>query len=250
MMTFKRFFMLAFAALFAISVAVGQSGNSGQQISDEEAYLQEQVDLMIIRDSSRMDSLDKKLIALEYIGRALERGSTSEEIRIALERLAFESTINQSRDRGLLLNDFPMVRREAAKYLGILGTPEAKSALVRICMNENEPLVLQEAVKSLGLMDIKDDDEAVIVIVWLANKYNNTNAPDNLLALAAINSLDKIAERNKGIQNVDVHQILAKIAEGPYVPQVKQRARDALVDLRKYMAQGIREQREQQAQAQ
>ncbi|MDR1858225.1 MAG: HEAT repeat domain-containing protein [Treponema sp.] len=251
-MTLKRFFILIIAALITAPAVMGQSGNSNSdsEKSVEEAYLEEAIEMMIIRETSRTDSREQKLIALEYIGNALERGSTNDEIRTTLEFLSVEGTQNQVRERRRLMNDYPEVRRQAARLLGTLGTPEAKSALIRICTTENEPMVLQEAVKSLGTIGTNDNNDAVNAIVWIANRFNYTTAPDNLLALAAVDSLDKIAQKNNGIREPAAIHLLIRIAEGSYAPPVRERARQALVDLRKYTAEGMREEREKQQQQQ
>ena len=244
-MTVKRFCALVLTAIIAVAAVLGQSGGSNSEMTIEEAYLQEAIEMMIIRETSRSDSREQKLIALEYIGYAIERGSTSEEIRTTLEYLSMEGTQNKVRERGRLMNDYPEVRRQAAKYLGELGTSEAKSALIRICTTENEPMVLQEAVKSLGMIGTSDNDDSVSAIVWIANRFNNTNAPDNLLALASVEALDKIASRNKGIRDPAAIQLLIRIAEGSYATPVKERAKQAIIDLRKYTASASKEQREQ-----
>ena len=248
MVTVRRFSALIIAALIAVPAVIGQSDKSDSEMSVEEAYMQEAIEMMIIRETSRSDSRDQKLIALEYIGSAIERGSTNDEIRATLEYLSLEGSQNKTRERGRIINDYPEVRRAAAKYLGTLGTPEAKTALIKICTSENEPMVLQEAVKSLGSIESDDNDAAVSAIVWIANRFNNTAAPDNLLALAAVDSLDKIAERSNGIKDPGALQLLIKIAEGPYAQPVKERAKQALIDLRKYTAQGMKKEKEQQAQ--
>ena len=249
-MTLRRFSALIIAAMIVVPAVSGQSGGSNSEMSIEESYLQEAIEMMIIRETSRADSREQKLIALEYINSALERGSTNDEIRTTLEYLSLEGTSNRVREKGRLMNDYPEVRRQAAKYLGTLGTKEAKTALIRICTSDNEPMVLQEAVKSLGSIGLSDNDDAVNAIVWVANRFNNTTAPDNLLALASVDALDKIAQKNKGIKDPGAIQLLIKIAEGPYTPPVKERAKQAIVDLRKYTAQGTRQQKEQQTQAQ
>ena len=242
-MKLVRFMALALVALIAIPAVMGQSGSSSSEMTVEEAYLQEAIEMMIIRETSRSDSREQKLIALEYIGYAIDRGNTSDEIRFTLEYLSMEGTQNRVREKGRLMNDYPEVRRAAAKHLGTMGTQEAKTALIRICTTEAEPMVLQEAVKSLGLISTDNDDDAVSAIVWIANRFNNTTAPDNLLALATIESLDKIASRNKGLRDPTAVQLLIRIAEGPYASPVKERAKQAIIDLRKYAASSQREQR-------
>ena len=241
-MIFKRLFILFTVALFAVPVVMGQAANSSREMTVEEAYMQEAMEMMVIRETSRVSSREQKLIALEYIGNVLDRGNTNEEIRLTLEYLSLEGTQNKVRERGRLMNDYPEVRREAARYLGILGTPEAKTALIRICTIEAEPMVLQEAIKSLGAIGLNDNDETVNAIVWVADKFNNTTAPDNLLALSAIDALDKIAAKNNGLTNPNVYSLLIRISEGSYAQPVRERAKQALIDFRKYMLQGMRSQ--------
>jgi hypothetical protein len=233
---FKRLFILLITALFVVSTVAGQSsGKSSQEMSIEESYLQEALELMIIHETTRSNELDQKYIALEHIANALERGSTNDELRLSLEYLALESTQNQVRQGKRLVNNFPGVRRQAAKYLGQVGTKEAKTALIKICTTDNEPMVLQEAVKSLGTIGLNDNDDAVNVIVWTTEKFHNSGAPNDILAIAAIDSIEKFAQKEQRIDSGAI-QLLMKISSGPYVPAVKERARQSLLKVGKYAA--------------
>jgi len=238
MMLFKRFSILIITALFAVSTAMGQSDDS--EMSIEESYLQEAIELMIIRETSRADSREQKLLALEYIGDALERGSTNEELRTTLEYLSLEGTQNRVTQGRRLTNNYPEVRRQAAKHLGTVGTKEAKDALIRMCTSDNEPMVLQEAIKSLGTIGLNENDDAVGAIVWVVNKFNSGENPDQLLAIAAIDTLEKFAKKDKKV-DANTIQVIVKIAEGPYYKAVQERAKQALVNLRKLAAQQQKE---------
>jgi HEAT repeat protein len=224
----KRYFALLITAFFALSSVMGQSTDS--ETSIEESYLQEAIQMMIIRETSRSDSLDQKLIALEHIRNAIDRGSTNEELRLTLEYLSLEGTQNKARMGNRLLNNYPSVRREAAKYLGDIGTKEAKNALLKICTSDNEPMVLQEAIKSLGTIGMNDNDDVINTIVFIMNKDTNSENPDNILAVAAIDTIEKLAKQNK-TADPNAIQIIARIMGGPYATPVKQRARQALVTL-------------------
>ncbi|GHV96678.1 hypothetical protein AGMMS50293_29980 [Spirochaetia bacterium] len=248
MLTCKRLSVLVVAALVAVSAAVGQNSNSNnnREMSVEESYLQESIELMVIRETSRADSRDQKMVALEYIGEAIDRGNTSDDIRQALEYLAMEGVMNKARENGRLVNNFPDVRRQAAKYLGSLGTEEAKNTLIKICAADNEPMVLQEAVKSLGDIGLNDNDETVNAIAWIVTRFDVLN-PDNLLALSAVDAFSKIAEKNNGIKDPNAVRLLIRISEGPYIRPVQERAKQVLMDLRKYSAQNKdRDQQNQQ----
>jgi len=60
MTLFKRFFTLVVAAFFVIPAVMGQSNDS--EMSIEESYLQEAIEMMIIRETSRSDSLDQNCL--------------------------------------------------------------------------------------------------------------------------------------------------------------------------------------------
>ena len=173
------------------------------------------------------------MIALEYIKDAIDRGNTNEEIRLTLEYLSGEGRRIQAREGGRLVNNFPDVRRQAAKFLGLLGTEEAKDALLEICQFENEPMVLQEAIKSLGDIGLNDNNETVANIAWVVSRFDNLN-PDNLLAVATIDAFEKIAKKNNGLNSPDAIRLLIRISEGLYIRPVQQRARQLLADLRTY----------------
>jgi len=231
MITFKRFSILIVTALFAASMAMGQSQGSGKEMTAEEYYIQRSIEMMIIRETSRADSMDQKMVALEYIGQSMSGGNSDDEIRQTLENLALEGTAIQTRENGRLVNNFPLVRRQAARYLGQVGTPEAKDSLLRICLAENEPMVLQEAVKSLGNIGLNDNDETVATITWIVKRFDVLN-PDNLLALSAIEAFEKIAKKNGGLKYADAIRLLLSISEGPYIKPVQDRAKQLISDLR------------------
>jgi hypothetical protein len=219
--------------------AMGQNtGGGNREMSVEESYRQESVELMIIREQSRADSMEMKLIALEYIENAIERGNTGPEIQSALEYLATEGIINVIRKNNRVTNNYPEVRVRAAKYLGDKGTPEAKTLLIRLIRTDEEPMVLQEVVKSLGKTGANDNNEPVRTISGVVDRKNNLNQPDNLLAFSALDAYDKIAKVNGGLQDPMVIQTIINIAEGNYSLTVRNRAKQVLANLRDYASSG------------
>jgi hypothetical protein len=231
--------VVCFFSVLAAVFAQNSTGSSNREMSVEESYLQESVELMVIRETSRADTRDQKLVALEYIGEAIDRGNNGEEIRAALEYLSMEGVMNKARENGRLVNNFPDVRRQSAKYLGDLGTPEAKNTLLKIVVADPEPMVLQEAVKSLAKIGLNDNEETVNAIAWIVTRFDVLN-PDNLLALSAVDAFAVIAEKNGGIKDPNAIRTLIRISEGNYIRPVQEKARAVLMDLRKYNAQGQR----------
>jgi hypothetical protein len=238
---FKRIFM--FSVVFAVVavLAGAQSQSRSREMSVEESYLQESVELMIIREQSRAESRDMKLVALTYIGEAIDRGNTGEEVRAALEYLGTEGIVNQTRENGRLVNNYPDVRTKAATYLGQLGTPEAKDSLIKMCLADNEPMVLTEVVKSLAKIGINDNDETVNAISWIVTRFDVLN-PDNLLALSALEAYEKLAEANGGIKDPSAVRTIMRIAEGNYIRPVQDRAKELLATFNKYNAQNSNKQ--------
>jgi len=232
MFLLKRFLILVVTAVIAVSTVFAQT-RTGTEKTIEESYLQESIELMIIRETARAESRDQKLIALDYIRDAINRGNKTDEIRQTLDYLAREGRNSVNRQNGRVINNFPDVRRQAAKYLGQMGTEEAQRSLMDITQYENEPMVLQEAIKSLGEIGLNDNNETVEHIAWIVRKFDFLN-PDNLMAIATIDAFEKIAKKNNGFRSPNAFQILLRIAEGNYVTPVKERAKQLLADLRSY----------------
>jgi len=231
MFSFKRFSILLVTAVIIISTVTAQQR---KEMTPEESYLQESIEIMIIRETARSYSRDQKLIALEYIGEALNRGSTNDEIRQTLDFLSKEGRRISARENGRLMNNYPDVRRQAVKYLGQIGTEEARKNLIDISTSENEPMVLQEVIKSLGDIGANPNNETVKTISWVFGTMNSSKETDNLVALATIDAFEKIARKNNGISAPEVVRTLILISEGPYVTPVRERAKQLIAELRTY----------------
>ena len=236
MTTNKRLVFFVMVLVVITAFAMGQDRSrptsSNQEMSVEQSYLQRSVELMIIREMSRSETRDMKLVALEYIGTAIEKGNTGDEVRNALEYLSMEGTRNITRENGRLVNNYPDVRMKAATYLGQIGTREAKDALVNIVLADNEPMVITEAIKSLATIGLNERGETVEAIVWIVDRYDRLN-PDNLLALSALEAFEKLAKASGSISPSAIQTVI-RIADGNYVPSVRERARIALNELRQY----------------
>jgi hypothetical protein len=227
MIALKRFMAAAAAGLLTVSLAIGQ------EMSVEESYLQESVENMIIREQSQAVGRDTKMVALEYIREAISRGNTSADVRNALEYLALEGVTNQTRENRRLMNNFPDVRAKAAIYLGELGTPEAKNILLKIILADPEPMVITEAFKSLGKIGLNENEETANTISWVVTRFDVLN-PDNLLALSALDAYETLAEKNGGLKDPSALRTIFRIADGRYIKEVQDRARQLIFDLLQY----------------
>lgn len=233
----KRALVALVAAPALVAGAYAQTTQPKQEMSVEESYLQESVETMVIREQSRAESRDMKLVALEYIGDAISAGRTNDEIQKSLEYLALEGVVNKAREGGVgrVTNNFPDVRAKACEYLGEVGTQEAKDSLVKVLLADPEPMVLSEAVRSLAKIGMNDNDEVTTAISWILTRFDVLN-PDNSLAYAALQAFDEIAQKNNGIKDPSVVRVIVRIAEGPYITPVRAKAKEVLGNLRKYSA--------------
>ena len=232
---------LGIAAMLGFVLAAGASAQqqAGQpktgERTVEEAYLQESLETMIIKEQAYSDNKDMKLVALKYAKQAIDGGRKNEEVRKSIEYLALESTSVISRSAGLgrPTNNFPDVRAKACEYLGEFPTVESKDALIKVTLGDNEPMVLAAAIKSLGKIGMNNDDEVTQVIAYILNRYD-VLAPDNSLADQALDAILAIAEKNGGLKDPSAVRVVMKIATGNYITPVKVKASQVLDKLRSY----------------
>jgi len=137
------------------------------------------------------------------------------------------------RENGRIVNNFPEIRRSAARYLGQIGTEEARKNLIEILQYDNEPMVIQEAIKSLGDIGTNENNETIGQIAWVMRRFDTLN-PDNIMAVSVIDAFEKIAKKNGGLTSTDAVATLIRIAEGHYITPVRERARQLIAALRSY----------------
>lgn len=218
--------------------AQGTTGATSSEKTVEEAYLQESLETMVIKEQSQSDSKDMKLVALQYIKQAIDGGRKNEEVRKALDYLALENSYTVSRSAGLgrPTNDYPDVRAKACDYLGEFPSVESKNTLVKVALGDQEPMVIAAAVRSLGKIGMNDADEVTQAISYIVTRFDILQ-PDNSLAFESLVALERIADKNNGIKDPAAIRAIMKIATGSYISPVKTKANDLLNKLRTYNAQ-------------
>ncbi|MDR1956055.1 MAG: HEAT repeat domain-containing protein [Treponema sp.] len=212
----------------------------GITITVEGSYLQETVDFMLIRQQSRAETREMKLLALEHIRTALDQGISNGEVVSALEYMALEGIVNKIISNSRVRNNYPDIRRTAAAYLGDLGTPQAHRILLKMSQAEYEPMVLTAVVTSLtkigitGTMGNEERNEILRMITRRIQAFD-VLVPDNLLALAALEAYEAFARQPGGTLDSTTVQAIERIAEGRYHGAIRERAKQILTMLRTYM---------------
>ncbi|HUW41210.1 MAG TPA: HEAT repeat domain-containing protein [Rectinemataceae bacterium] len=216
------------------SQAPASSSTNGEK-TVEEAYLQESLETMIIKEQAHSDSRDTKEIALQYARQAIDAGRKNNDIRDSLEYLALETTDIISRQAGLgqPTNNFPDIRAKACDYLGDFPSVSAKNALIKVVLGDNEPMVIAAAVRSLGKIGLNENNEVTQDIAFIVNRYN-VLGPDNSLAFECLVAIQRLADKNGGLNDPTAIRAVMQIDAGNYITPVKTMAEQVLNSLRKY----------------
>ena len=131
------------------------------------------------------------------------------------------------------MNDYPEIRRQSAELLGQLGGEKSRDILILMALKDQEPMVLAEAVYSLGLIEPDSSGRVESVISQLVRSQDAIR-PDNNFAYAAISALESIGRSRKGKVNPEVFVSLIQIAQGNYIRAVRSKAIKVLDEFRKY----------------
>ena len=177
--------------VFAQAQTVQKAGNSNKETYVENEYLND-IDTEIIMGLAEADDLDSKLVALQYIQEAINDGNTSAGVIQALDQLAGEGVLSESRTNGRKMNNFPEVRRQACLLMAKVPTEHTKNQLINVMVAEDEPMVIAAAVQSLGIISPENADEVIEAIAYV-NKRNMVLNPTSSLAWEVIEAYEKLA---------------------------------------------------------
>ncbi|OQX28683.1 MAG: hypothetical protein B0D92_07650 [Spirochaeta sp. LUC14_002_19_P3] len=203
----------------------------------EQLYLQSAIKTQIIKAEAVSLDRDLKKIALEGIEEMIKEGSAADNPDIVeiLGSLSGEGVTTIIREEGLVVNDYPEIRREAARLLGQLGTQEAADKLQTILLTDPEPMVMSEAVLAISLISVTDTasrDRALSESIYRQTAVKK----DNNFAIAYIEAVEKIIAREKSIGSLTIIEEVTKIADARqgYLTKVQQRALQLLRDLKDF----------------
>ena len=218
------------ATLLAAAALLSLAAYADEEESTVEGEYMSSMEDVVVQELSNSDELENKLMALQFLEEAANNGKVSPDMMVSLDHLAGEGTVTQSRTKGRVSNNFPEVRREACRFLGKVGTPEAAKSLNKIVKADNEPMVLSAAINSLGEIGFNDNDETTNTIAFYSDRFETLN-PTSSLALEIVNAYEKLAPKTKdrkpilsSLQRIAVDYRLAK--------PVRNRAKEVLNNLR------------------
>jgi hypothetical protein len=204
-----------------------------QELSIEESYLQESVEMMVLRERVEALDRDSKFAALEYIKQMIDDGNTGEEIHGLLQYLALEGIVNTIRSEGRVANNFPDVRVKSVDYLGDLQSKEAANTLLRVLQVDTEPSVVSAAVRSLARLGFNDSGYTLNAILYIFNRYDAAK-PNNVLAMSVIDASNSFLQADSDTRTPQIYATLMYISTSPnYVRPVRDYASKILAGLYK-----------------
>jgi len=210
---------------------------SGGQKTVEEKRLQSGVEVQVIASLVAENDRASKKKALDLVRDMIDKGKTTDQnldVVTLLDELGGEGTTKQVVQNRRVINDFPDIRREAAELLGQIGGNQAREALLKIAQSDKEPMVVSEAVYSLG--EIGGGDQAARVQSVITNLVREQDIirPDSNFAFAAASALEMLGKKTDGKVSPDVFAALIRIQNGNYIRPVREKAKQVLEEFTKY----------------
>lgn len=229
---------LAVSAQAAGGTTAGSGSSSGSgQMTVEEKRLQSSVEVQVISSLVGENGRAEKFKALEYIRNMVDKGKVSDKNKDVvglLEELSSEGTTKQVVEKGRVVNDFPDVRREAAELLGQIPGAQSREALINVVVKDKEPMVVAEAVYSLGLIGVGDQQARIEAAIVAVIKNQDAVKPDSNFAYAAVSALEMFGKKNNGKVSQEVFVALLRIQNGNYIRPVREKAKQVLDGFTKY----------------
>ena len=231
-------FLLGLLLIPGLSFAQAADASSGQK-TVEEKKLQSGVEVQVITSLVSKNNRADKLRALDLIGDMIDKKKVSDknsDVLSLLDELGAEGTTKQVIENRRLINDFPEVRRRAAELLGQVGGDQARESLLSIATHDKEPMVVAEAVYSLGEIGAADPTQSARIesVITGLVKSQDSVRPDSNFAFAAAAALEMLGKKNSGKVSPEVFAALIRIQNGNYIRPVREKAKQVLDGFTKY----------------
>lgn len=201
----------------------------------EELYLQSDLGIQVLRTQALSPRREHKEQAIDALRALVEEGaiSSDDSPHIAILRLLVtDGSSYQVRTGGRVVYDNPDIRRDAAELLGVIGGAQARSALLEAIEFEREPMVLSQAIHSLGHVGLGDEGRGIVRITRVLVRENAQENPDTNLMYVTLLTMERLAsDYADQLASSALVNSLVQISTGPYNAIVREQARQTLASL-------------------
>ncbi len=221
------------AAAFAQSTSA--TASSGGEKTIEQLYLTNTA-VQVLRDEALSTDRDSQLLALSSIRAMIDEGKLPGNAAVTadlLSDLAYDGIMRPVIENNVVINDFPEVRREACSLLGKVGGQSSMDILLHVVATDPEPMVLSEAVYSLGEIGLNPNNQVSEAIAEAVIRQDAVK-PDNNFAFASLLAFEKLAKKSNGLEDPNAFRAILLISNGSYIPIVRQKAVQVLSELKNY----------------
>lgn len=233
----KSFSFLLVLVLAGLCFPLAAQAGKGGSTDVEEEYLWQAMEMQQITVEARDVSRESKFSALLSIQAMVDENRLGSDERKAelvtvLEGLAGEGIFNKVLSNGRVANDYPDVRRQAVELLAKVGGRDVKKVLIKVTTDDNEPMVISQAVYGLGAV-VGPDDKDVLPYVADVMLRNHAGKRDDNLAFACLLAIEKMSGTFKGLDKNTMIVLNMASEKGAYGSKVRAKAEQIKKKLKK-----------------
>ena len=191
-----------------------------------EALLNTIPDYLYLQSLTVVDNRDMILLLLSKIRDRIDDhsiGKSTWYVVRMLEQASGEGLLNPVYRNMKVVNNFPDVRTEAARLLGLVGSTRSRHALIQVIANEDDPVALSSEIGALGFI-ASDADGASSRAIAAALSRAGMSPPDARIADAALDALARIGAYEGGAGEPAAVAAILAVAGGDFPQQIRSRA--------------------------
>lgn len=211
----------------------GANGTSLPTI--DELYLGGETTVATLRAQLRTNNLEHQMLGLAAIEDQLSAGLISPDNAELFDAVSFVmqqgvSTLSYQ-GTNLPRHYHPGVRNSAARVLGVMATPQARTQLVRTVDIDPDPSVRAQALYSLARIG-QDPDGSVTRTIAKMMLREHMGQPDPGVMYAALVAIDSIHSNPENTIHGSVSEMVLEVAVGlPYTRLIRGKAMQVLAKM-------------------
>ena len=187
---------------------------------------QRMTEIRVLDYGARAEDPNQKLATVRRIEALHRQGVLDPRDHVIigiLHFLATEGTSSSVVEGGRRITSFPHVRMHAVRTLGTVGGPYARSAVLEVIRNDNEPMVLGEATSALSRMKTQTDAELIAHLTFLIERMQQ-RSPDDYLAYATLSAIEELHAASTGLHDPALFRAVLTLTQAPYAAAVQRKA--------------------------